>query len=464
MQQERDRLLAKVENLAANSDEYTQKMEEIHAQKLKALETQIVDLKKKQENQVQLLKQKQKSDEAAKRLQAEILCIRAQKVQLQHKIKQVAEQFRQWKTSREKELLQVLQRKTEEAAMATRRLKELLEARKPTARDPSVTYIGNTLIGQGNEKSLQRWLDHELEVVVNVHEVRFEYKKQSQVQAALAEELALLKQVDQFSSNEQSPPTGKNGYSRLLSMSPNARIARIASVENMLSMSSNALVAMASQLSEAEGRERASIGRGRWNHLRSLGDAKTLLQHMFNATAEARCQLWEKNLEINEMKEQLKELVSLLRQSEAQRKELVKEQKARKLAVAIGLDSSVSGNSCTPLKHLADGMSGSLSPISLPAPKQLKFTPGIVNGSVREQATFLDPTLKMVPLGQLSMKKQAAVGQTGKLWRWKRSHHQWLLQFKWKWQKPWRLSELIKHSDETIMRSRPRPQALVDAM
>lgn len=43
-------------------------------------ELQIVDLKKKQENQVQLLKQKQKSDEAAKRLQAEILCIRAQKV------------------------------------------------------------------------------------------------------------------------------------------------------------------------------------------------------------------------------------------------------------------------------------------------------------------------------------------------------------------------------------------------
>ena len=34
---------------------------------------------------------------------------------------------------------------------------------------------------QNNEKSLQRWLDHELEVMVNVHEVRFEYEKQSQV-------------------------------------------------------------------------------------------------------------------------------------------------------------------------------------------------------------------------------------------------------------------------------------------
>lgn len=41
---------------------------------------QISDLKKKQENQVQLLKQKQKSDEAAKRLQEEIQSIKAQKV------------------------------------------------------------------------------------------------------------------------------------------------------------------------------------------------------------------------------------------------------------------------------------------------------------------------------------------------------------------------------------------------
>jgi len=42
---------------------------------------QILDLKKKQESQVQLLKQKQKSDEAAKRLQEEIQFIKAQKVE-----------------------------------------------------------------------------------------------------------------------------------------------------------------------------------------------------------------------------------------------------------------------------------------------------------------------------------------------------------------------------------------------
>ncbi|PIA56567.1 hypothetical protein AQUCO_00700723v1 [Aquilegia coerulea] len=488
VKQERDCLLAEVESLAATSDGHTQKMQDVHSQKLKALEAQISDLKKKQESQVQLLKQKQRSDEAAKRLQDEIQSIKAQKVQLQHKIKQEAEQFRHWKASREKELLQlrkegrkneyerhklqslnqrqklVLQRKTEEAAMATKRLKELLEARKLSARDSSATANGNAS-SQSNEKFLQRWLDHELEVMVHVHEVRFEYEKQSQVRAALAEELAVLKQVDEFVSKGHTPPGGKNGYSRMSSMSPNARMARITSLENMLSISSNSLVAMASQLSEAEERERAFTGRGRWNQLRTMVDAKNLLQYMFSAAADARCQLWEQEVEMKEMKEQLNELVGLLRQSEIRRKEIEKQQKLREQAVAIALATSASGNSNGSLKHFADDMNGSLSPMSVPAQKQLKYTPGIVNCSVRESAAFGDQTRKLVPLAQLSMgKKLAVVGQAGKLWRWKRSHHQWLLQFKWKWQKPWRLSEWIKHSDETIVRSKPRQHALADMM
>ncbi|GLT34220.1 hypothetical protein SLA2020_087470 [Shorea laevis] len=492
VQQERDRLLAEIENLAASSDGQTQKLQDINSQKLKTLEAQILDLKKKQENQVQLLKQKQKSDEAAKKLQEEIQFIKAQKVQLQHKIKQEAEQFRHWKASREKELLQlrkegrrneyerhklqalnqrqkmVLQRKTEEAAMATKRLKELLEARKSSVRDNLAISNGNGMNGQTNEKALQRWLDHELEVILNVHEVRFEYEKQSQVRAALAEELDMLKRVDEFASKGLSPPRGKNGFARASSMSPNARMARISSLESMLSISSNSLVAMASQLSEAEERERAFTNRGRWNQLRSMGDAKNLLQYMFNSLADERCQSWEKDIEIKEMKEQLKELVVLLQQSELRRKEVEKELKLREQAVASSLATSASvgheqENSPNSIKHFADDTSGPLSPMLVPAQKQLKYSPGIANGPARVSAAFIDQTRKMIPLGQLPMRKLAAIGQAGngKLWRWKRSHHQWLVQFKWKWQKPWRLSEWIRHSDETLMRTKHRPHALL---
>ena len=74
-------------------------------------------------------------------------------------------------------------------------------------------------------------------------------------------------------------------------MSPNARTARTSSLENMLSITSNSLVTMASQLSEAEERERVFANRGRWNQLRSMGDAKNLLQYMFNSLGDARCSL-----------------------------------------------------------------------------------------------------------------------------------------------------------------------------
>ncbi|KAG4140448.1 hypothetical protein ERO13_D06G019027v2 [Gossypium hirsutum] len=400
VQQERDRLLAEIENLSAGSEGQKQRVQDIHAQKLKSLEAQILDFKRKQENQVQVLKLKHKSDEATKQLQDEIQFIKAQKVQLQHRIKQEADQFRQWKASREKELLQT------------------------------------------NDKALQQWLEHELEVVVNVHEVRSEYESQSQVRAAMAEELAVL----------------KNRFARASSMTLNARMTRIASLENMLNISSDSLIAMASQLSEAEERERSLTNRGRWNQLRSMGDAKNLLQYMFNSLGDARCQLWEKDMEIKEMKEQLKELVSQLRQSELQREDVENELKLREQAVAIALATSLNS-----LKHIADDMNGSLSPMSVPVQKQLKYSPGIVNVPVRELVSFIDQTRKMVPLSQLPMKKLVAIGRpgNGKLWRWKRWHNKWHVQYKWKWQKPWRLSEWIRHSDENIIKAKPRSRSFL---
>lgn len=480
VQKERDRLLAEVESL--NADGQTHKVRDAQLQKLKTFEAQILELKKKQESQVQLLKEKQKSDEAAKKLQEEIHFIKSQKVQLQHKIKQEAEQFRQWKASREKELLQlrkegrrneyerhklqaltqrqklVLQRKTEEAAMATKRLKEILEARKSSGRDNSAGMNGTSPGSHMSEKSLQKWLDQELEVMVHVHEVRNEYEKQSQLRAALGEELAILRKEDVM-SGAASPPRGKNGNSRANTLSPNARQSRIASLESMVTISSNTLVAMASQLSEAEERERAFSGRGRWNQLRSMGEAKSLLQYIFSVAADARCEVREKEIEIKEMKEQMTELVGILRHSESRRRELEKQskQKEQTAPMATTPPGSVNGSA----KHTADDSNTPLSPVAVPAQKQLKYSAGIVNSPSKGVAA-LNKQLKMVPIAQLPIGKKVSIsGQSGKLWRWKRSHHQWLLQFKWKWQKPWKLSEMIRHSDETITRARPRPQLLI---
>ncbi|KAJ8459879.1 hypothetical protein OPV22_032805 [Ensete ventricosum] len=331
LEQEKKLLMKEIEDLRFNlsslsstSDESAEKLKADYLQKLNMLETQVSELKKKQEAQAQLLRQKQKSDEAAKRLQEEIQRIKSQKVQLQHKMKQDSEQFRSWKASREKEVLQlkkegrrneyemhkllalnqrqkmVLQRKTEEAALATKRLKELLEVKKPS-REASATGNAN---GPGIQ-ALVHAIEHELEVTLRVHEVRSEYDRQMQERAAMAKEVLRLKEESEMLKRKiisESPQT----------MSPSARNSRILALENMLKTSSSALVSMASQLSEAEERERVFSGRGRWNQVRSLAEAKNLMNYLFNLASSSRCQLHDKELNCREKDSEITELKNKL--------------------------------------------------------------------------------------------------------------------------------------------------------
>uniref|UniRef100_A0A1D1Z3M3 Chromosome-associated kinesin KIF4 n=1 Tax=Anthurium amnicola TaxID=1678845 RepID=A0A1D1Z3M3_9ARAE len=331
-------------NISSTSEDGAHKLKEEYLQKLNILEAQVSELKRKQEAQSQLLRQKQKSDEAAKRLQEEIQRIKTQKVQLQHKIKQESEQFRSWKASREKEVLQlkkegrrneyemhkllalnqrqkmVLQRKTEEAALATKRLKELLEAKKVSSREHS--GVGNTN-GPGIQ-ALTQTIEHELEVILRVHEVRSKYERQLEARAAMANELMKLK--DAAEVLKQKNMNGCTG-----TVSPSARNSRISALETMLATSSSTLVSMASHLSEAEERERLFSGRNRWNQVRSLPEAKNLLNYLFNRASSSRCELQdkdvtclEKDLIIKELKEKVVRLTSLLRQSETQKVEMQK--------------------------------------------------------------------------------------------------------------------------------------------
>ncbi|KAJ7958917.1 Kinesin-like protein [Quillaja saponaria] len=353
LQKEIEDLRHNVANISSTSDDGAQKLKENYLQKLNLLESQVAVLKKKQDAQAQLLKQKQKSDEAAKRLQDEIQRIKSQKVQLQHKIKQESEQFRLWKASREKEVLQlkkegrrneyemhkllalnqrqkkVLQRKTEEASLATKRLKELLESRKAPSRETAAAGLGN---GPGIQ-ALMQTIEHELEVTVRVNEVRLEYERQMEERARMAKEIAKLKEEAQImkQSNTSDFPEA---------MSPGARNSRIYALENMLATSSTTLVSMASQLSEAEERERVFNGKGRWNQVRSLADAKNLMNYLFNVASSSRCLLRdnevacrEKDLEIRDLKEKVVRLSCSLRQLDMLKAELIHQVKLQNAAL-----------------------------------------------------------------------------------------------------------------------------------
>lgn len=349
LQKEIEQLRFNLANISSTSDDSTQKLKENYLQKLTFLETQVVELKKKQDAQAQLLRQKQRSDEAAKKLQDEIHRIKTQKVQLQQKIKQESEQFRLWKASREKEVLQlkkegrrneyemhkllalnqrqkmVLQRKTEEASMATKRLKELLESRKAPSRET----FGNSS-GPGVQALMQA-IEHELEVTVRVHEVRCEYERQKEERIKMAKEVAELKDEANAAKRTTLSDCAQT-------MSPGARNSRIFALENMLATSSSTIVSMASQLSEAEERERAFSGRGRWNQVRSLAEAKNIMNYLFNLASSSRCQLWDKEIDCREKDSEIRglkeKIVNLIRQVEMQKAELSRLEKFKKLIMS----------------------------------------------------------------------------------------------------------------------------------
>lgn len=75
-------------------------------------------------------------------------------------------------------------------------------------------------------------------------------------------------------------------------LSPGARSSRIFALENMLKTSSKTLVDMASQLSAAAESEGNFNGKGRWNGVRSLPDAKSLLNFLFELVSSSRCFLY----------------------------------------------------------------------------------------------------------------------------------------------------------------------------
>ncbi|XVF64893.1 hypothetical protein PTKIN_Ptkin09bG0203500 [Pterospermum kingtungense] len=212
-------------SISSISDDGAQKLKDSYLQKLNVLEAQVTELKASREKEVlQLKKEGRRNEYEMHRLLA--------------------------LNQRQK---MVLQRKTEEAALATKRLKDLLESRKASSREASGAGNGT---GSGI-RAIMQTIEHELEVTVRVHEVRSEYERQMEERARMVKEVARLKEE--------------------------AEIVKQSDLST--------LVSMASQLSEAEEHERIFSGRGCWNHVRSLADVKNIMNHLFNLASSSRADL-----------------------------------------------------------------------------------------------------------------------------------------------------------------------------
>ncbi|GLT93719.1 hypothetical protein SLE2022_114960 [Rubroshorea leprosula] len=217
LKREIEELRYKVVNVSPTSDVGAQKLKDDYCGKSNSVAGQVVELKKKLDVLSQLSSKRVKTADAANNFQDEIRKLKAQKVQLQCRMKLESMQFRLCKASLEKEILQlkkeqrrkgykmhvllalnqrqkhVLQRKTEEAFMVRKQLKERLESRKAASRKISGTKNGKTVGIQGHK--------HGLDVKVQLPKVGTEYEHQMR---EMADEIKKLELESEMIPEEKS--------------------------------------------------------------------------------------------------------------------------------------------------------------------------------------------------------------------------------------------------------------------
>ncbi|CAG9859329.1 unnamed protein product [Phyllotreta striolata] len=179
LEREKEDLLQMLKN-AGNSC----KIAEQRRKRMQDLEQQLLDLKKKVQEQNALLKQKNKAEERVKMLNNEIVQIKQAKVKLVRSMREESDRFRQWKMEKEKECIRlkredkkkefeinkmkslhnkqqnVFKRRVEEAEAINKRLKYAL----------SLKQQAQEMRSTGKTDRLEQWLRQELDLYINLVE------------------------------------------------------------------------------------------------------------------------------------------------------------------------------------------------------------------------------------------------------------------------------------------------------
>ncbi|XP_068585628.1 kinesin family member 4 [Cebidichthys violaceus] len=209
LQKEKEDLVLALQS--AKKDTNQAKLSEQRRKRLQELEGQLGDMKKKLLEQSKMLKLKESSVKKVGNLMQEIQSMKTQRTQLMRQMREDSEKFRNWKSQKDREVLQlkekdrkrqyellklerdfqkqanVLRRKTEEAAAANKRLKDALQKRSEAADKRNRGT-------EGAAARLKTWLTNEVEVMVSTEEARRHLNDLLEDRKVLAQEINHLKQ------------------------------------------------------------------------------------------------------------------------------------------------------------------------------------------------------------------------------------------------------------------------------
>ncbi|XP_023954901.1 chromosome-associated kinesin KIF4 [Bicyclus anynana] len=251
--------------------------------KVSELELQISELKKKCQQQANIIKMKDNNESKIVALNAELKNMKAMKVKIIRQMREESEKFRKWKADNERAMVRlrnedrkrvtamakmeslhakqqnVLKRKMEEAVAVNKRLKEALDRQKLTAMKRNA---------KGNVKTsaIQQYIEQELEVHLSIVEAEKSLYELMEYRAWLTQQIETL-------HNKPDDEANRN---------------KIAELEVDLALRKAQISDLQQKILTADQENKS---RTQWDNIQSMMESKVALKCMFDLLVEAKREL-----------------------------------------------------------------------------------------------------------------------------------------------------------------------------
>jgi Kinesin motor domain len=416
---ERADLLSKLRALQAASSEDRIRMERTYKERIRDLDTKVKGVDQKERKIRDLEGAKRRALDSVLTLKTDVQRIKEQKAMLQRQAMQAAKEFNVWKKEQAKEVmhlkkekranaaqlmrmealhskqLEVLRRKTEEAAAARKRL-QLLEGRRgarsknsgapdgsmSTGRPRSGSLGGGTgtaaraadsaseatfngvagstgggggsnagspavvAAAMADESTRREWVESELDTCCSSYELQkvLEGEKAMRSEAArqlreVERRLAALKNPQWWGSSNTNAASEREGGEDLL-LKKRARLATAA--EKHGRQIQEIQLALVQARSREEERGGGAADPTRWSSIAASNEVRTMLTTVFRSASQYKAQAYEAQLAMTEMSEEVEMLRLKLEVSEAEKLEAAM-QAAEAQATAEALAASQQG-------------------------------------------------------------------------------------------------------------------------
>lgn len=302
-----DALEKEKEDLITNKNSDSKKTSEVRRERLKQLESEVQELKKKEKDFMRMVRLKEENEKHCEKLRLEIQNIKSERVKLLKQMKSETDTFRKFRQQKEKEVNQlkaverkrlveitklqegnnrqeaVLRRKNEEITRIQKQLRETLEKQKQVAEKRQQNFDRKDSSHLGEK--LRNWVTQELDLSVDIAVARInlnnliEERKESAAELKRLQEK--LQELEDFANEE--PGTKRKQISNFSDEefeSPIQLEEKIERLKEDIEGKSLQINEIQQMVIDGEQEDRSKYI---FNTVHGLLEAKVLLKHLYNS-------------------------------------------------------------------------------------------------------------------------------------------------------------------------------------